>query len=141
MPINTVAVTVGLNKHHVPAWRQTQNSLTIKKQADKPKKAKKPPSGYNLILQKQQQRLKADNNCALMIRRGSAEEEVRKHRDRAIGACKQISEQRRRVDASYDPSMVTALQHGTWMDEEGFKKACIREKKKRGDIHQPFYGT
>ena len=48
---------------------------------------------------------------------------------------------RRRVDVSYDPSMVTALQHGTWMDEEGFKKTCIREKKKRGDIHQPFYGT
>jgi len=37
--------------------------------------------------------------------------------------------------------MVTALQHGKWMDEEGFKKTCIREKKKRGDIHQPFYGT
>ena len=37
--------------------------------------------------------------------------------------------------------MVTALQHGTWMDEKGFKKTCIREKKKRGDIHQPFYGT
>ena len=28
-----------------------------------------------------------------------------------------------------------------WMDEEGFKKTCIREEKKRGDIHQPFYGT
>jgi len=27
------------------------------------------------------------------------------------------------------------------MDEEGFKKTCIREKKKRGDIHQSFYGT
>jgi len=29
------------------------------------------------------------------------------------------------------------------MDEEGFKKtqAGIQEKKKRGDIHQPFYGT
>ena len=75
------------------------------------------------------------------IRRGSAEEEVRKHRDRVTGAWKQISKQRRRVDVSYDPSMVTALQHGTWMDEEGFKKTCIREKKKRGDIHQPFYGT
>ena len=37
--------------------------------------------------------------------------------------------------------MVTALQHGIWMDEEGFKKTFIREKKKRGDIHQPFYGT
>jgi len=37
--------------------------------------------------------------------------------------------------------MVTALQHGTWMDEESFTKTCIREKKKRGDIHQPFYGT
>ena len=75
------------------------------------------------------------------IRRGSAEEEVHKHRDRLTGAWKQISKQRRRVDVSYDPSMVTALQHGTWMDEEGFKKACIREKKKRRDIHQPFYCT
>jgi len=75
------------------------------------------------------------------IRRGSAKEEVRKHQDRVTGAWKQISKQRRRVDVSYDPSMVTALQHGTWMDEEGFKKTCIREKKKRGDIHQPFYGT
>ena len=39
--------------------------------------------------------------------------------------------------------MVTALQHGTRMDEEDFKKTCTREnlKKKRGDIHQPFYGT
>jgi len=28
--------------------------------------------------------------------------------------------------------MVTALQYGTWMDEEGFKKTCIREGKKKG---------
>ena len=34
-----------------------------------------------------------------------------------------------------------ALQDGTWMDEEGFKTTCIKEKKKRGDIHQPLYGT
>ena len=59
------------------------------------------------------------------IRRGSAEEEVSKHRDRVTGAWKQISKQSRRVDVSYDPSMVTALQHGTWMDEEGFKKTDI----------------
>jgi len=74
------------------------------------------------------------------ISRESAEEEVRKHRDRVTEAWKQISKQRRRVDVSYDPSMVTALQHGVWMDEEGFKKTCIKEKKKRGGI-QPFYGT
>jgi len=61
------------------------------------------------------------------IRRGSAEEEVRKHWDRVTGAWKQISKQRRRVDVSYDPGMVTALQHVTWMDEEGFKKTCIKE--------------
>jgi len=70
----------------------------------------------------------------MAIRGGSAEEEVRKHRDHVTGAWKQISKQRQRVDVSYDPSMVTALQHGTCMDEEGFKKTCIREKKKRGDI-------
>ena len=50
------------------------------------------------------------------IRRGSTEEEVRKHRDRVTGAWEQISKQRRRIDVSCDPSMVTALQHGTWMD-------------------------
>ena len=76
-----------------------------------------------------------------VIRRGSAEEEVHKHRYRLTGAWKQISKQRRRVDETYDPSMVTVLQHGTRMDEEGFQKTCIKEKKKRGDIHQPFYGT
>ena len=72
------------------------------------------------------------------IRRGSAEEEVRKHQDRVTGAWKQIRKHKRRVDISYDPSMVTALQHGTWMDEEGFKKTCIREKKKRGR-HPPAF--
>jgi len=75
------------------------------------------------------------------IRRGSAEEEVRKHRDRVTGAWKQISKQRRRVDVSFDPSMVTALQHGTWIDKEGSKRTCIKEQKKRGGIHQPLYGT
>jgi len=75
------------------------------------------------------------------ITRESEEEEVHKHRDRVTGAWKQNSKQKRRVDVSYDPSMVTAVQHGTWMDEEGFKKTCIKEKKKRGGIHQPFYGT
>ena len=30
---------------------------------------------------------------------------------------------------------------GTWMDEEGFKKTCIKKKKKRGGIQQPLYGT
>jgi len=43
------------------------------------------------------------------IRRVSAEEEVRKYRDRVTGAWKQISKQRRQIDVSYDPSMVTAL--------------------------------
>ena len=75
------------------------------------------------------------------VRRGSAEEEVRKHRDRVTGAWKQISKQRRRVHVSHDPNMVAALQHGTWMDKEGFKKTCIRKEKKRGGTHQPFYGT
>ena len=56
-----------------------------------------------------------------VIRQGSAEEEVRKHRDRVTGAWNQISKQRRRVNVNYDPSTVTALQHGTRMDEEGFK--------------------
>ena len=75
------------------------------------------------------------------IGRGSAEEEVCKHWDHVTGAWKQISKQRRRVAVSYDSSMVTALQHGTWMDEDSLKKTCIKQKKKRGGIHQPLYGT
>ena len=69
-------------------------------------------------------------------RRGTAEcgrrldeEEVRKHRDRVTGTWKQISKQRRRVDVSYGPSMVMALQHSTWMYEERFKKTCSKEKE------------
>jgi len=27
------------------------------------------------------------------------------------------------------------------MDEEGFKKTCIKEKGTRGGIHQPLYST
>jgi len=27
------------------------------------------------------------------------------------------------------------------MDEEGFKMTCTKEKKRRGDIHKPFYDT
>ena len=46
-----------------------------------------------------------------------------------------------RNEVRYDPSMVMALQHGTKMDEESFKKTCIKEKEKGGGIHQPFYGT
>ena len=76
-----------------------------------------------------------NNGVCKAIRRGSAEEELCKHQDHVTGAWEQISKQRQRVDVSYDPSMVTALQHGTWMDEESFKKTCIKEKKKRGDIH------
>jgi len=72
------------------------------------------------------------------IRQGSAEEEVRKHRDRVKGAWKQHSKQRRRVDISYDPSMVMALRHGTRMDEERFRKTCIKEQGKGGGLHQSF---
>jgi len=42
---------------------------------------------------------------------------------------------------SYDPSMVTALQHGTWMDQKGFNKTCIKEKEQRRGTHQPCQGA
>ena len=37
--------------------------------------------------------------------------------------------------------MVMALRHDTWMHDEKFTKTCIKEKEKKGDIYQPFYGT
>ena len=59
---------------------------------------------------------------------------MRKHWDRVTGAWIQISKpfERRRVHVSYDPSMVTALQHGTWMDEEGFQKDLYQGEEKKG---------
>jgi len=74
------------------------------------------------------------------IRRESAEDEVRKHRDHVTGAWKQISKQRRRVDEGYH-------QYGNgstaqYMEvEQGFKKTCIKEKRIGGDTHQPLEGT
>ena len=64
------------------------------------------------------------------IRRGSVEEEVRKHRDRVTGAWKQISKQTRRVDVSYDPSMVTALR--------GFQTDLYQGEEKMGR-HPPAF--
>ena len=53
-----------------------------------------------------------------------------KHTNTCVtGAWNQIIKQRRRIDVSYDPNMATALQHGTWMDTEGFKKLVSRRRK------------
>jgi len=76
------------------------------------------------------QKLTWNSGVRKAIRPGSTEEEVRKHRDHVTGAWKQISKQRQRVNVNYDPSMVTALQHGTWMDEEGSKRLVSGRKKK-----------
>jgi len=37
--------------------------------------------------------------------------------------------------------MAMALRPGTWIDEERFKKTCIKENPKRETIHQPSYGA
>jgi len=67
-----------------------------------------------------------------VIRRGSAVEEVHKHRDRVTGAWKQISKQRRQVDVSHDPSMVMALQHGNgWMRK--VSKRLVSKRRKKGE--------
>jgi len=85
----------------------------------------------------QQQRLKASNNIIdahthpYTLQR-SAEEEVRKQWDRMTGAWNQISKHRRRVNVSYDPSMVTALQHGTgWM--RNVSKRLVSGRRKKGE--------
>jgi len=64
------------------------------------------------------------------IRRGSAEEEMRRHRDRATGSWKQISKQRQQVDVSYDPSMVTlySMVHA-WMRRVSKRLVSGRRKK------------
>jgi len=72
------------------------------------------------------------------IQQGSAKEKVRKHRDGMTAdwnpTCQCL--------VNYDPSMVTSLQHVSWMDQERFRETCsIKEKGKRGGIFQPFYGS
>ena len=50
--------------------------------------------------------------------------------DRSLETDQQTTTTSRQTsDVSYDPSILKALQHGTWMDEEGFKQACINVKK------------
>ena len=51
--------------------------------------------------------------CGRQLDEDQQKRRCAKHRDRVTGAWKQIRKQRRQVDVSYDPSMVTALQHGT----------------------------
>ena len=87
------------------------------------------------------QKLTWNSGVRQAIRRGSAEEGVHKYQDRVTGAWKQIGKQRRRVDVSYNPNMVRALRHGTWMDERRFKRTFIKEKEKRGGLYQRFDGT
>jgi len=77
--------------------------------------------------------------CKRAIRRGSAEDKVRKHWHCVTGASRHICTQTRRVDVSYDSSMATALQQGTWMDNGKILKGHsygYREKGKSGSIHQ-----
>jgi len=47
------------------------------------------------------------------IRQRLAEEDARKHLDRVTGAWEQISKKQRQGNVSYDPSIVTASEHGT----------------------------
>ena len=77
----------------------------------------------------------AEGNQTRISRRGGA------NTDSVTSACKQMSKQRRQVDVRYDPSLITALRHGTWMIDERSKMTCIKEKERKGDIYQPFYGT
>ena len=71
------------------------------------------------------------------IRRGSAEEEVHKHRNRRTGSWKLTAIK----DDESIQAMLTALRHGAWMVEEAFTKTCTKEKENRGGIQYPFYGT
>jgi len=34
--------------------------------------------------------------------------------------------------------MIMAARHGTGMDEESFRKTCMKKKAKRGGTNQPF---
>jgi len=44
-----------------------------------------------------------------------------------------MSKERRQFDVRYDPSIITALQYGTWIDDERLTKTCIKEKAKLED--------
>jgi len=58
-----------------------------------------------------------------------------------LSCCLENSSQFQCLSVHKFPSMVTALRHGWWMDEERFQKTYIKEKQKREGIHQTLYGT
>jgi len=75
-----------------------------------------------------------NNGVRKTIRRGSAEEKVRKHwRDHVTGVGDKCN-QKRRIHVSCDPIMVNGLQEGALMYEEKFKKTRVNEKAKRASI-------
>jgi len=92
------------------------------------------------------------------IRRGAAENEVQKHKEKLTGAWRQMSTLRRRYEKwcksddiedcthkrryeeSYQ-SMVKVLQQNTWIDDRKFLKSCVRARAEQGNINHPAYGT
>ena len=87
-------------------------------------------SNRSYINQYEDQKSTCNSRVRKAMKRRSAEDEVRKHQNRVTRVWKHISKQIQQVDVSCDQSMVTDLQHGTWMDEERFKKTSIKEKEK-----------
>jgi len=73
------------------------------------------------------------------IRRGSVEEKVRKHRDRVTGAWKYVRKQSQRVNVNYNPSMVTALWHGAWIEERRVQKRLVSRRRKKGEARTSLY--
>ena len=85
--------------------------------------------------------LKQNNGVRKEIRRGAAEDEVRKNCDCITGALRKISRQRRKADLSNVRSMRNILQTSTWMDQDGFEKACPDKKREEGGFDKPLHGT
>jgi len=88
-----------------------------------------------------------DQRCAegycIATWRGSAKEEVRKHRDRASDRSLETNQPTKTT--SRCKLWLGEYSNGStaWyiLDEESFKYTCINDKEKRGGVHQPFYGA
>ena len=102
--------------------------------------------GKNLVgkegqMSYEDQKLTWNNGVRKAIRRGAAENEVKKQRDYIVGALRQVSRQRPKTDVSYDRSMINVIETSKCMDECSLERASARKRKEEGGIRRPLHST
>ena len=99
-----------------------------------------------------------NNTVRGAIRRGAAENEVQRYKERLTGAWRQMSTLRQQYEIwckgddiedcthkqKYETlyqSMVKVLQQKTWIDDRKFLKSCVQARAEQNNINHLAYGT